>query len=294
MIHNKQVLDAIHELLIQKPGSEGIVGYSEDEFEPPEGGQPGIRIYVANDSVIVPDFIANIPTHKIILGQPQKYDGYSNSLKPELLNPKEKQRPIIGGIAIGSSAEMIKLGTLGYFIKVKGVEEMCFVTSAHVANFMDGIEVQPPIYFGGTEKDKIGDLLEIKNDPGKGVECAAYRIAKNIDYRLELNDIPNRVTSSGDAKVKDIVMKSGAITLVTRGPVTDVKAVVKFPTGEYKNLIMIEQQFFAKPGDSGSLVVVENKGSLMAVGLILGGSESFTYACPIKAVLDALKATIAT
>lgn len=293
MAHNQQVLDAIHELLIQKPASEGIVGYSEDEFEPPEGGQPGMRIYVADDSVMVPELIANVPTHKIIVGHPQKHDGYDNPLKSELLDPQKKQRPIIGGIAIGSSTQK-GYGTLGYFIKIKGEKEVCFVTSAHVATMMDGDEIQPPPYFGGTEKDKIGDLIEIKNDPGKGVECAAYRIVKNIDYKLELNDLPLKVTSSGEAKVNDIVMKSGAITLVTRGPVTDVKAVVKFPTGEYKNLIMIEQQFFAKPGDSGSLVVVENKGSLMAVGLILGGSESFTYACPIKAVLDALKATIAT
>jgi len=95
------------------------------------------------------------------------------------------------------------------------------------------------------------------------------------------------------------VKKYGRTTGETNGRVyaTNVTVDVQYDSGvaRFVNQIVVTPGNFSAGGDSGSLIVVNNKRSpdhLSAVGLLFAGSSQYTIANPIDLVLDAFDVTI--
>ena len=292
MAHTKEVINAIHTAVIERPHTEGMVGYSEDELEPPEGGPPGIQIYVSDASVSVPRSIAGVPVHKFVLGHWEREITTPNVYA--LQEPGQKIRPLIGGLAIAPSKGE-GYGTLGYFVTIGN--DRYVLTNAHVLSIADRDTWQPPPFYHGTKIDKIGQRVEpFVWDPKTGVDAAIVKLLGSVAYSPKLNDLAKDVKGVEPAVKSTIVKKSGASTKVTTGKIIDVKAVVKNGTDIWNNQILISgvNGKFTAPGDSGSLIVVERENGLYAVGLYHMSSDiGVAAASDISIVLKAFNAKLA-
>jgi len=93
-------------------------------------------------------------------------------------------------------------------------------------------------------------------------------------------------------------MKYGRTTGLTKGRVSAINAIVNIGYGSgvarFVNQIFIEPGSFCAGGDSGSLIVSNERGSnkRKPVGLLFAGSFFVTIANPIDEVLGRLKVTI--
>jgi hypothetical protein len=275
MAHSAAVIDALDELLAAEPH---VMGYSGDEV-----GEPaGIRVYVDEPGVAVPDEIQGVQVVEVVaVGRPELKAGAAVGV-----NPKTKVRPLIGGISI-SGAES---GTLGYFVKVDG--KLALMSAAHVLEPGTANVIQPGRDDGGKDPaDLVAKLLSSIDNPDDGVDAACATLESSIQATLTLNEI-GKITGTTTASKTDTVKKSGTMTGVTSGTVNDVNATITFDKVVYKHVIGVQagSSPFSIGGDSGSLVVKGDK----AVGLLMGGTRTQDWVCDITRVLSALKATLAT
>lgn len=276
MAHSATVTGAL-DALLEAPETH-VVGYSGDEV----GDEAGIRLYVDDEGVSTADEVAGVPVVDVVLvGTPRNKAGAAVGV-----NPKTKVRPIVGGISISGSGS----GTLGYFVVVAG--KRALLSASHVLKTGTPNVIQPSRTDGGTDPaDLVAKLTTSVIVLDEGVDAAAATIEPSIASTLTLNDI-GAITGTAKPKVTDTVRKSGKMTGVTSGTVTDLNATVKFEEGTFRHMIKVAAGSapFSVGGDSGSLVVLGDK----AVGVLKGGSDTEDWVCPIDAVLTALKATLAT
>ena len=215
-------------------------------------------------------------------------------------------RPVFGGISIGSAKIPDSAGTLG--LVVKGPKGKSYVLScAHVlalderAHFVQtGTPIwQPGGFDGGNGADVIGKLskyLPIRfGGPVNYADAAIGRLtvsglkgevlnASNIDF----------YTLSGTTTVHrgDTIRKSGRTTNVTYGTVaaTDATVRVYYTNSRWARFTdqIVTDGSFSSPWDSGSSV--DENGRF--VGLLFAGSDSVTVICKAKHLVGPLSITI--
>jgi hypothetical protein len=167
------------------------------------------------------------------------------------------------------------------------------------------IVIQPGTYDGGTpSEDEFGTLtayVPIIFGGSDNVVDAAIAL-------VGLNELGNTTPSDGygtpksisaDAHINQRVMKYGRTTGLTKGRVDAINATVDvgYSTGvaRFTGQIIIRPGSFSAGGDSGSLIVSNERGSekKKPVGLLFAGSSFFTVANPIGLVLEAFDPDIA-
>ena len=138
--------------------------------------------------------------------------------------------------------------------------------------------VQPGLFDGGTQNDVVARLLRFALTNRMDAACAEVTGDRFATH--DLAGIGTRAIGTQPATLGLEVVKSGRTTGVTRGLVTDVDADVDvngYPGGtqSFDGQIIVDhdESIFSAPGDSGSLVVTEER---RAVGLLFAGSSSHT------------------
>jgi hypothetical protein len=233
---------------------------------------------------------------------------------------QQRHRPLKIGISVGHYA--VTAGTLGCFVRKCGGSDTLILSNNHVlANENKGkigdTILQPGAYDDGKDPaDKVAELagmVRLKKTQPNAVDAAVAALSKDVDCAPRTIHGLGALAGQGPAFLDTgaEVAKLGRTTGLTRGRVTAFEldnVVVQFGPPLRPYLLQFDGQFeveglendaFSRGGDSGSLIVVA--GTRLAVGLLFAGTDSggtngqgVTFANPIGAVLDALKATLWT
>jgi hypothetical protein len=275
----------LDELLATDPN---VVGFARHEIETADG-QTGLRLYLAEDRGRPVEAIDGLPVEAVVTGWPEPKAGAAVGVDVE---PKTRVRPLVGGISISGEGS----GTLGYFMKRKSDGKLCLMSAAHVLKAGTEDVIQPSFRDGG----KLPDDLVAKLDasvlvPSQGIDAASAVLVDQKGATLELNLI-GHVAGTGTIAKGDVVKKSGKMTKVTTGTIDAVNTTFTDKDGQkFDDMMCIAAgaKPFSEGGDSGSLVVTVDL-EIKAVGLLWGGTPTYDWACHIRSVQDALKATLAT
>ncbi|NLY49751.1 MAG: hypothetical protein GX062_01915 [Firmicutes bacterium] len=120
------------------------------------------------------------------------------------------------------------------------------------------------------------------------VDCAVAKPVSLDLIRPEILEI-GPIRGVAEAKIGEILKKSGRTTGLTHGPVTSIKATLRVDMGSNNYALFSDQivaQLGSQGGDSGSLVVNSNN---EAVGLLFAGSDRITVVNRIQNVLSQLQ-----
>jgi len=219
-----------------------------------------------------------------------------------------QDRPVFGGISVGSSAYPGSAGTIG-LVTSNGQVLSC----AHVlamdssGKLVTQADVwQPGGYDRGTSANKIGTLTSQTtitfNNPGamnNKADAAYATLSTGITYKQ--NAVLNAantgwvtISSQGIANPGDTVSKSGRTTGVTTSKVTYTGATVTVWYTQTKYAVFTDQILiynqprqppFSAAGDSGS-VIYNTQGQF--VGLLFAGSNTLTVANTATNVINGL------
>ncbi len=213
-------------------------------------------------------------------------------------------RPALGGVSIGHFK--ITAGTLGCLVKRNG--QVFILSNNHVlANVNTALDndpiLQPGPYDGGNiNTDVIGRFSQFVPINFSGTNLVDCAIAKSAPPLVSpLNKSFGAISGTPTTAQRFmLVKKSGRTTELTRGLVTDVNATVRVGYGTsgqaiFQNQIIVQGIPgipFSQGGDSGSLILTNTGNN--PVALLFAGSNSYTIANPINAVLAALNVSIFT
>ena len=278
--------------LLQKAGVVAV-GIATKKVGGKDTGEPCITVFVKQkvpraallEEDIVPEELDGVKTDVVEIGEIRALQ-----LGEE---HRKKYRPAVGGISLGHYK--ITAGTLGAIVYKDN--KPYILTNTHVGcPHWEGAQkgdtvLQPGSYDGGKmPEDKIGeveDYVEIK-DSGNLADASLIRVDEK-DVKPELLGLgvinPNPVRP----KVGDVIKKSSRTSGVNTGKVlaVNVSAMVNMSSDLNKPWVTWwEDQIFTdgnfvKPGDSGSLVVL-NDGR--PCGLVFAGSEYIGVMTPIDTV----------
>ena len=277
---------------------------------------PCVRLYVVQKlplSVLsraarLPKYIDGVPTD-VIEAPPARFHQLACSTNRQL-----RQRPIIGGISAAHSA--VNITTLGCFCRSLRAGDAprrymlsCNHAFANMNNSVPGDDIlQPSPGDGGgssPDGDVIGSLarfvtLHLDGSTPNRVDAAIAEIAPEVAVRREICTI-GRLRGVKRAVEGMKVRKHGRTTNYTEGTVEGIDFDWTIPYGTGYWALVVNQLFieptagfagFARPGDSGSVVVARN--SRHAVGLYFAGADDGSYglANPITEVCRVLKISI--
>jgi hypothetical protein len=223
------------------------------------------------------------------------------------ISPTGTDRPVVGGISIGSAAFPHAAGTLGVVVKNSTDTTLYVLSCAHVlalnsaGDFTSiGTPVwQPGGYNAGSSGDQIATLTQY-------VPITFFRSGTNYAdaaiARLEVNGLPYQIldpengtfyTLNGmtNVSVGDTVRKSGITTGVTTSQVLSTDAIVRVYVTDNKWALFRDQIVtgpIGEPGDSGSAVDLDGK----FVGLYFAGSDNVGIVCKAGNILDTLNVTL--
>ena len=306
----EEIRRAIEPNLLMLSGVTGIAVTSSE---------PKIIVYVESEEYVdaIPKSLAGVEvevrvTGKVFaLGSLPCSDAVSvaEDKGNEVVDRKGVVRPLVGGISV-AGIRCACSGTLGV-VGLESIEPVGIVpvilSNAHVlamdpaANFVDErvTIIQPGLVDGGTEENRIGELLGywpiVFNDPNaenyadaaigvldEGVEYLEGEILAEDNVSTYKVDLTPEEVSAGD-----VIRKSGRTTGVTRGTVDSPSATVKVaytPDGSrwavMKDVIAVKSETsFVLPGDSGSLADKDGR----FVGLVFAGNEDGTWGFVCKA-----------
>jgi hypothetical protein len=156
--------------------------------------------------------------------------------------------------------------------------------------------LQQAPFDGGGSRDHIGTLAAyVPLRAGlEDVDCAIARL--EVEHASSIPYIGS-VTQCQQSRTGMAVRKFGRTTGLTSGEVAMIGAVMNFQTPDgsllLRNLMGIRPDSpsgFSDRGDSGSLIV---DADTQGVGLLVGGSTDYTFACELRSVLDRLRVTLA-
>jgi len=146
----------------------------------------------------------------------------------------------------------------------------------------------------------IGRLVRVAplsfgdGDPTMNVDAALFETDTPglLDARVaQLGSIPKGINTRPSVGLR--VRKVGAISEQTHGRVQALALCAKVPYGRSKWATFVDQigiTSFTRPGDSGSLVVDEDR---RAVGIHFASFDGMSLCTPMRRVLDALDCTLA-
>ena len=204
-------------------------------------------------------------------------------------------RPLVGGISVGRRDG--PTGTLGYFVKKRGSEDVFLLSNSHIfsGGTNDALIFQPSPSDGTTVSPVaiLTKATRLKLTVPNRVDAAIARLESNIPWDGEVCG-GLRVSGFVEATKGMLVSKHGRTTGPTDGVVaaTGVAATVVDPFRnrdlQFLDLIRVEPREkapVAQGGDSGSLIL---DSAHRAVGLLHAADEkgTFCYAVPIGAVLN--------
>jgi len=219
------------------------------------------------------------------------------------------ERPVPIGVSTGHPN--ITAGTIG--ARVTHGTNVYALSNNHVyadennARIGDPV-LQPGPYDGGTAPaDTIGTLFDFEpivfsTDASNVIDAAIATSSTSLLGNATPRDgygTPKSATAPASIRMK--VKKYGRTTGFTEGQVYAIEATanVVYDAGvaRFVHQIIITPGTFSAGGDSGSLIVADAKGKNTVdnnkpVGLLFAGSDLFTIANPIDAVLSRFGVTI--
>ncbi len=281
---------------------QGVVGTAVAETDT---GGAAVAVFLERPGVgPIPRTLEGVPVRPVVTGK--FYALAKPAAKPgkppvEIIDPTARfDRPVPIGVSTGHPA--ITAGTIG--CRVTDGTNVYALSNNHVyanenrANIDDAV-IQPGAYDrGASPADDIGalhDYQKIIFGGGDNVIDAAIALsdAGRLGNATPSNGYGAPKSTTAAAAIRMPVMKYGRTTGQTTGKVYAINATVNvgYDTGvaRFVGQIVITPGTFSAGGDSGSLIVVNNKKSvdhLKPVGLLFAGSSSYTIANPIDAVLN--------
>ena len=233
--------------------------------------------------------------------------GYVRKFQPP---NQQRRRPVPGGVSGSLAIEAVGFryaGTLGVIVVDRDHRDVVYALSNNhvLANenraAVGAGAVQPATLDGGRPTDRVAALdrfvpLRYNNEPNR-MDAAIARFDAPADATRVILDI-GAPTGAEDPTLNLLVRKSGRTTGVTEGIIRSVQfdvfnVVYEQGTVRMDDVMVIEgvRGSFSRPGDSGS-AIVDPQGNV--VGLLFAGSDTVTFAIPIRRVLQRLRVSIAT
>lgn len=261
---------------------------------------PGLRGLPASlDGVaVVPQFSGRF------VALPKKAPPSGGGLTPRDLWP----RPVPIGVSTGHPA--ITAGTIGARVKdasgnVYALSNNHVYADENRAVAGDTV-IQPGTYDGGVAAtDGIGTLsafepIVFSETAGNVIDAAiALSSVEMLGKATPASGYGTPKSSTTAALLKMKVKKFGRTTGLTKGQVYAINATVRVGydggVAQFVNQIVITPGNFSAGGDSGSLIVTDSRtraADRQPVGLLFAGSQLYTIANPIDAVLARFGVTI--
>lgn len=283
------------ESLLGIPGVVGTaVGLSPD-------GRPVIRVFIARPGVAgLPDVLEGLPVEAKVTG-----------MFVALSDPTTRfDRPVPTGVSTGHPS--VTAGTIGARVK-DAAGNVYALSNNHVyanqndANIGDP-GLQPGTYDGGADPaDRIGTLYDFQpldfsggnNTIDAAIVLSSTSMLGNSTPADDGYGTPSSNTAA--AFIGQAVQKYGRTTGLTHGEVSDLNATVNvcyevlwifcMKQATFVGQIGITPGGFSGGGDSGSLIVTDDENN-HPVALLFAGSDTYTLANPIDAVLSRFHVTI--
>ena len=250
-----------------------------------------------------------------------------SALTGSFVAEQQRMRPLVCGLQIqnfdhdarsGHVAQgLVTIGTLGCFVRLAS-GDLALLSNNHVIGAENVGRTGDRIAQAGgltlTSGDEVAELDDfvplqpspVGVQPRNGivafneVDAGLARLsdgASQAQQFLTMRGLPG-LSGTARPKVGDKVFKVGRTTGLTWGTITDIATSVgpvSYSVGScwFRRSFTIEGvngTMFSDRGDSGS-IIVRTTGEV--VGLLYAGNGTQTYACPIQAVLSALRCTLA-
>ena len=280
-----------------------------------------VKVFTARGGVAgIPGILDGVRVQPVVTGEfyalPKSESPPGKDKKPpkdeEPVDPTARfDRPVPIGVSTGHPD--ITAGTIGCRV-TKGSNVYALSNNHVYANENEASEgdivLQPGHIDGGGEyperDDAIGTLFDYEkiyfltgreSEPTNTADAAiALSSTENLDNATPSDGYGTPKSTTTTARINQKVKKYGRSTGLTKGQVYALNATVDvgYDSGvaRFVGQIVITPGGFSAPGDSGSLVVVDGKGRDKAddrkpVGLLFAGSDLYTVANPIDAVLGA-------
>jgi len=302
----------------QLMAKEGVVGTAVGRDD---SDRPVVKVFTERPGIGgIPKELEGIPVDVEVTGRiyaltpPQGNGkvGGSPTIDPTAWFP----RPVPIGVSTGHPD--ITAGTIGCRVKdfigrVFALSNNHIYANENNATMRDPVLQPGPYDGGGTvagREDVIGTLYTFERIRF-GIPEFNWWPTNRIDAAIALSstdNLGNATPSDGygipksttvDAQVGQMVQKYGRTTGLTRGIVYAVNATIDvyYSSGvaRFVDQIIIVPGSFSAGGDSGSLVVLQQRGSeddRKPVGLLFAGSSTITVANPIDAVLSRFLVTV--
>jgi hypothetical protein len=218
-------------------------------------------------------------------------------------------RPIQPGGSCGfqfpGGSGMLMAGTLGC-LAVKG-NQTCILSNNHVLANENALPLGSPIFqpglldggsSGGDAIAKLSQFVEIQAGAGNLVDCAIAvvddGIAVDATFLPKVAQLSNAapVTAANGTAVEKVGRTTGFTTGVVSAIGVALTVQYSFGAAIFRNQVFIQGANgpFSAAGDSGSVIVGSD--SRQATALLFAGSDQFTAANPMDAVLAALGITL--
>lgn len=229
----------------------------------------------------------------------------------KVLTPRDRwPRPVPIGVSTGHPN--ITAGTIGARVK-DAAGKVYALSNNHVYADENRAQIgdnalQPGPYDGGKNPDDaIGTLHDYQpivfTETANNVIDAAIAISsvESLGKATPPDGYGTPLSATTSVYLNQRVKKYGRTTGLTTGAVYAINATVNIGYGtgvaRFVNQIVITPGTFSAGGDSGSLIVVDGKGRSKAddrkpIGLLFAGSQFYTIANPIGAVLARFGVTV--
>ena len=213
-------------------------------------------------------------------------------------------RPTKLGVSGSNIEDGCVAGTLGSLVKRIGRRGKFILSNNHVlARENDGekgdLIIQPGCLDSGCgcdAEDKVAKLttfvpIDFSIFGSNEVDAALAKIIKGeVNKKGKILDIGRVSRLSLDPVVGMAVKKAGRTTDLTFGTIDaiGVTVMVEYSVGYawFVNQFVVTPGGFSAPGDSGSLIVIDEERCPNPVGLLFAGSETSTVANPIRKVYE--------
>ncbi|MEM9276176.1 MAG: hypothetical protein AAGA80_24930 [Cyanobacteria bacterium P01_F01_bin.143] len=267
----------------------------------------GINITVICDPPMIPDYVK-----QFLRESTQGYCKISIQTDIMLLSNKKNLNPSDKSVRIGSRifGQNHAYGTLGCFVKKRDSGSIFILSCSHVlglSNSIDGTSQDAEVFIDDSSNEKQSSLIarDVFYSPLEASPLAMARLLPEVVIGTNLSDLDegfsyaNNIVSDTSSLLGKSVFRLGHSNKMIKGVVSAIELDITFKEGQksynYSNIVEIkslQEEPFARPGDSGSLVMTEDK---KLIGLIFAGSANgYTYTAPIATFLDSLNLVIST
>ncbi|HVQ36821.1 MAG TPA: AAA family ATPase [Pyrinomonadaceae bacterium] len=187
-------------------------------------------------------------------------------------------RPLRPGASISSTSTTA--GSLCCIVRDPSGQNYLLSMSYTISGKIGDSILQPSVFDGGTEKNKVAVLSSI--DSGK--TAALARLLPGIEFTNEIPGVGKIKGLGPPVKVGDVVILVGRTSGAVRGRVTTINAIVQVqgPDGPITLRDVIFAEKISNPGDGGA-PVLDEQGRL--VGIHWGGSDKTSIFIPIERIL---------